>query len=315
VQVRKLQLLQHFINLGVITVRITKSLENAEVIAISLLALRIIPNILKGNFDDYSAGWWAAEIILLAGSIIGPAIFGALYLRSTTRAEREKRKATLYSDLLVHDITNYHQAIQMTLDLLEYKQMSDSMKKQAIEDAVLSLRRADHLVRNVRNLGKSEAIEETLIEPVELITCIKQAFNEALLVSSSEQAEFNIDVSESQCFVMANTLLVDVFLNLFRNAIQYSPNEKRIDIEVEKRIQDNKTWWQTRVIDYGQGIPPEKKNTLFQRYMQGASGTGLGLSVVSSLIESYDGSIHVEDRIPGDYSKGTVFVVNLHAVN
>ena len=303
------------VNLGVIIVRKTKSLDSAEVLALSFLALRIIPNILKGNFDDWSSGWWAAELVLLTGSLLGPAIFGSLYLRSTMRAEREKRRATLYSDLLVHDITNYHQAIQVALDLFEYEEIPSSMRTQAIEDAFLSLKRADHLIRNVRNIGTGESLESVLIESIDLVTCIKQAYNEALLVTTPEDIVFNIESIEGQHYVRANSLLVDVFLNLFRNSIQYSSDNKRIDIEIKRVTKNGKDLWQTRVIDYGHGISPEKKSTLFQRYMQGASGTGLGLSVVSSLIESYNGSIHVENRVLGDYTKGTAFVVNLHAVN
>ena len=303
------------INLGVIIVRRTKSLGNAEVIALAFLALRVIPNILKGNFDDWSAGWWAAEIVLLAGSLIGPAVFGALYLKSTLRAEQEKRRATLYSDLLVHDITNYHQAIQVTLDLLRYDQVSPSMRKQAIEDAFLSLKRADHLIRNVRHLGKGNEMEKPFTETIDLIACIKQAFNEVQLVSAPELVEFNLEAVEGQYYVNANTLLVDVFLNLFRNAIQYSPNVKKIEIKIQKLILEEKAFWQTHVTDYGQGIKPERKALLFQRYMQGSSGTGLGLSVVYALVESYGGQIHVEDRVKGDYTMGTVFILSIPAVN
>ena len=93
------------------------------------------------------------------------------------------------------------------------------------------------------------------------------------------------------------------------------PDTKRIDIVINELIQNGRKWWQTRVIDYGKGIDLEKKVTLFQRYMQGAAGSGLGLSVVSSLIDSYGGQIHVEDRVHGDHTKGTIFIVTLLAVN
>ena len=45
--------------------------------------------------------------------------------------------------------------------------------------------------------------------------------------------------------------------------------------------------------------------------MSGAKGTGLGLSVAKTLTEVFGGSIAVEDRVPGDYSKGSVFIITL----
>jgi signal transduction histidine kinase len=44
-----------------------------------------------------------------------------------------------------------------------------------------------------------------------------------------------------------------------------------------------------------------------------ASGKGLGLFLVKSLVESYLGRVWVEDRVPGDHTKGTRCVVLLPA--
>jgi signal transduction histidine kinase len=48
--------------------------------------------------------------------------------------------------------------------------------------------------------------------------------------------------------------------------------------------------------------------------MEGAEGTGLGLSVVYALTETYSGTITVDDRVEGDYTKGTVFTVTIPAI-
>jgi signal transduction histidine kinase len=45
--------------------------------------------------------------------------------------------------------------------------------------------------------------------------------------------------------------------------------------------------------------------------MEDAVGTGLGLSVVRSLIQAYGGSISIEERVPGDYKEGTIFRILL----
>ena len=52
----------------------------------------------------------------------------------------------------------------------------------------------------------------------------------------------------------------------------------------------------------------------FQRGATKASGRGLGLYLVKTLVDDYHGRVWVEDRVPGDYKKGAQFVVRLLAV-
>ena len=66
--------------------------------------------------------------------------------------------------------------------------------------------------------------------------------------------------------------------------------------------------------DNGPGIPDEMKNRLFLRFQRGntkASGKGLGLFLVKTLIEDYNGLVWVEDRVSGYYNKGCRFVIML----
>jgi signal transduction histidine kinase len=70
------------------------------------------------------------------------------------------------------------------------------------------------------------------------------------------------------------------------------------------------------VADNGQGISDTNKDKLFKRLNQGISksiGTGMGLFLVKTLIESYNGKVWVEDRVQGDHTKGAKFIVMLPA--
>ena len=61
------------------------------------------------------------------------------------------------------------------------------------------------------------------------------------------------------------------------------------------------------VSDHGKGIPDLKKQELFSRFYSKAEGSGLGLSIVKTLVERYKGKIWVGDRVYEDYKQGTVF--------
>jgi signal transduction histidine kinase len=67
-------------------------------------------------------------------------------------------------------------------------------------------------------------------------------------------------------------------------------------------------------VDRGRGIPDDRKKAVFERFatgMTGIKGFGLGLSIVSTIVEKLGGRIWVDDRIQGDFSKGAVFKVLL----
>jgi signal transduction histidine kinase len=76
------------------------------------------------------------------------------------------------------------------------------------------------------------------------------------------------------------------------------------------------------VIDRGVGIPDEFKEKVFSRDFrklprserpmgQKTKGAGMGLSIVSSLIDRYGGKIWIENRVYEEYSRGSVFNILL----
>jgi len=97
--------------------------------------------------------------------------------------------------------------------------------------------------------------------------------------------------------------------NLLDNAIKFSPDGGRIEVEVSTpRAQ------MVRVVvrDHGIGIPPQRRQELFTRYYQAhaeshRSGLGLGLYISRCIVEHHGGRIGVE--FPAD--AGARFVVEL----
>ena len=290
---------------------LSEMIQTVEVLLTGFLALWIVPNILKANFLDWTAGWYSAELILLVALLFGPAVLSMLYLGEMRRAESSHQRARVYSDLLVHDISNYHQAILISLGLLEVEGIQTSLREQVLKDAQIELHRADELIRNVRQIGLSEEVNFQNFEYLDLVQCIRNSYENAIPSLHRQSIEFSINRNLGECYVQGHRLIEGIFTNLLRNSIQYSPDKKRVEVELELGENEEGAIWIVRVIDYGQGIEPEQKAKLFNRFMSGAKGTGLGLSVAKTLTEVFGGSIAVEDRVPGDYSKGSVFIITL----
>lgn len=100
-----------------------------------------------------------------------------------------------------------------------------------------------------------------------------------------------------------------VLSNLLDNAIKYSPDGGRIDIE-SGRIDASHAYLSVR--DRGIGIPPEMRDSIFKRFYQAhtedyRSGLGLGLYISAEIVARHEGEIVAEFPPDG----GTRFVVQL----
>ena len=284
---------------------------SSELLMVGFLSLWIVPGVLKANYLDWTAGWWTGELFLLVGLILGPCVLGVLYLRELNRAESEHLRARVFSDLLVHDVSNHHQAILLSLDLLKVGGLHDDLKGKIVSEARDELRRADQLIRNVRQLALSQSVGRRSLMPIDLVRCILNAFEAASPYAERGGVSFTVSHKPGQAYVLAHNLLEEVFVNLFRNSLKYSSGVRAIDVRLQEMTIQDDLYWEVWVEDHGQGISPERRKYLFDRFMPGAEGTGLGLSVVKSLTESFGGEVRVEDRVPGEFAKGARFVVRL----
>lgn len=104
-----------------------------------------------------------------------------------------------------------------------------------------------------------------------------------------------------------------ILFNLLSNAIKFTPPEGTISLTVEPAGDAAAT---ITVRDSGPGIPPDKQEVIFEKFMQIDSsrtreyeGTGLGLAITRNLATMLGGRIHLESE-PGH---GATFVVRLPA--
>ncbi len=98
------------------------------------------------------------------------------------------------------------------------------------------------------------------------------------------------------------------FRNLFANAVHYTHKDGNISLEVKVAEQN----LLASIVDDGIGIAPEDKNSIFEPFFRGKnaskrSGSGLGLAVVKSMIESHGWEISCTST-PG---RGTCFTVTI----
>jgi signal transduction histidine kinase len=134
--------------------------------------------------------------------------------------------------------------------------------------------------------------------------------------TSFKERDLEIDVyysNGSKFQAQANQLLREVFDNILINAIKYNDNASvEILVKVSEEILDNGSFVMLEFIDNGIGVPDERKSMIFKRgnrELKGSKGMGIGLSLVKKILKNYNGKIWVEDKVKGDYSEGSKFVL------
>jgi two-component system nitrogen regulation sensor histidine kinase NtrY len=97
-----------------------------------------------------------------------------------------------------------------------------------------------------------------------------------------------------------------VMINLIKNSL--AAIEKEGEIKIQTSYDSNLQMVRLEVSDNGSGISDEDKGRLFEPYFSTRrTGTGLGLTIVNTIIADHNGYIRVRDNPPG----GTTFVIEL----
>jgi PAS domain S-box-containing protein len=222
-----------------------------------------------------------------------------------------KMQAELYVDLMGHDINNMNQIAMGYLELASEVLKLDENEKILVQKPYEMMKSSSKLIENVRKLQKvkSSEIKTDRIDLGSIIGEVRNAFK------GIPGREVSIEYEQPEgCNVMGNELLKDVFINLVGNSIKHSNGPVWIRISIDKCRECEKDYYKVSVEDNGPGIPDELKSLIFNRSLRGstkARGSGIGLYLVKTLVENFNGMVWVEDRIVKDRSKGSKFIVML----
>ncbi|KKM96585.1 hypothetical protein LCGC14_1176600 [marine sediment metagenome] len=224
-------------------------------------------------------------------------------------------RINLYKDVFTHDINNILQNVLSSLELSkafsyettkikEYEEVTKIIEKQ--------ISRGKKLVKNIQALSQIESYKEEL-SSIEVLNILEKAVE--ILKKSHLDKIINITITASQdeYHIRANKLLRRIFDNILDNAVYHNRNQLvEIVINVSRVSKNETDLIKIEIIDNGLGIPDPMKETIFLREIKVddiPSGIGLGLLLVKRILESYNGEIRVEDRIIGDHSKGSKFII------
>jgi PAS domain S-box-containing protein len=234
---------------------------------------------------------------------------------SEKKYRKAYNRANCFKGLFTHDISNLFQIISNSIELWQIKskqgiEISDIWQDlQLIEQTIA---RGKKLINNIRNLSEIEESEMPM-KPIDVFTNLENAIKFIKINFHNRDIRVKFESNENKIMVLANELLLDVFENIMINSVSYNKSET-VEITINiSRIRDNdKDYIKLEFKDNGIGIDDSSKNCIFEESCKrplGSKGMGLGLSLVAKLIELCEGKIWIEDRIKGDYTQGSNFVI------
>lgn len=238
--------------------------------------------------------------------------------RTMTRLQEAKKEIEMLNDLMFHDINNFNFATLNYIQMIAESGSVPEDQKVLLEKSLRLIRRTAELIDNVKKLTKIGVMNPEEFVPIDLAHVLRKVVSGLETSFPEKNVTVSMNIPES-CYVMANRLVEELFVNLLSNSVKYDKHDEvEIDLECTKVVESGKAYWKVSIADRGSGIPDEKKPLLFQKYVRlkpdpKVMGTGLGLSICKALADKFGGRIWVEDRVPGRHELGARFCVMLPA--
>ncbi len=180
-------------------------------------------------------------------------------------------------NLLRIAVTNTDRLIRLINDILDLERMESGR-------APLQIRRC-----SLRDLAQ---------QAIETMTPMADANTVHLALEPSTPAQ--AAYPEALFFDGDSDRILQVLTNLLSNAVKFSPAASTIRVYTEATSDSILL----KVVDEGRGIPPEKLDSIFDRFQQvepsdarQKGGTGLGLAICRSIVQQHSGSIWAQRNI------------------
>ena len=255
------------------------------------------------------------HIVQLNGIRLSQESSGAGYLlvfRDMTHLKQLERTRQDFVANVSHELKTPVTLIKGALETLSTTDINHNDKTTFLNMSVKHCSRLETLINDLLQLSEldNKTNYDLTKEPFSITTCINNAITSCKNKLQEKGITIQFEEETERSIPMNPSLMEQVFANLILNALQYSPENTVIDIQ----LRDTTDTLTISIIDEGCGILKEHQPLIFQRFYRVDSarsrqvgGTGLGLSIVKHIVQIHNGTIHMTST-PG---KGSTFSVSL----
>jgi two-component system sensor histidine kinase KdpD len=244
-------------------------------------------------------------------SLLGVAIDRERLAQEALEAEALRRSDAMKTAVLravSHDLRTPLMAILTSASALarEDLQLNQADERELVATILGGAERLDRLIGNLLDLSRLEA---GAAQPAPDVWAVDDLVAQALGETGPAGSRIEVELPEDSLAVRVDSQQIErVLVNLFENALKYSPEPEPVRVQVVGT--PNRVL--VRVVDRGPGVASVDRERIFEPFQRGSGdgrGAGLGLAIARGFAEANDAQVWAESR-PG---QGATFVVSLPA--
>lgn len=223
---------------------------------------------------------------------------------SELAGQQKKALADSVSDISHQLKTPLTSCLVLLDNLSESENMTEETRRRFLSEITRQLTSVSWLVQVLLKLSRLDAgVVELKEEELSVSALIRGAVEKVGLLAEWKQIDIQV-MGEEEPFIKGDRhWLEEALVNLIKNAIEHSPEDSEIRIQVE----DNQVYTCIHVRDFGNGISYEDQKHIFERFYRsadaGEDSVGIGLALAQEIMKRQNGYLTVESE-PG---QGTVF--------
>lgn len=237
------------------------------------------------------------------------------YNEQLKKANTKLRKAndikTQFIHIAAHDLKNPLQSIIGYSDLIRASSEKGSNAEKNITKVYDSAKKMLHIVTELLENAEIESgVVQLSLTETDTSLVVQSVIASYMDAAAAKSQKIHFESTGTTMLITDESAFRRIADNLISNAVKYSPHGKSISVSLHATEQTVLF----AVEDQGPGLSARDKERLFGKFQRlsaqttgGETSTGLGLSIVKSLVELLGGTIQVSS----DIGKGTCFTVNI----
>jgi two-component system sensor histidine kinase VicK len=217
-------------------------------------------------------------------------------------------------EILSHDLAGPMNTLKGMATLIEKKtrQYNDSSLQQITGMMQDVCERGVNLIRDFVNHEFLESSNVDMIKKrVDVVEKVKQAMEHYQAAENEIAKNFHFQTSSNIIYAEIDELkFMQAINNLLSNAIKFTPDQGNIWLKIEEQQE----FVLFKIADDGIGIPTNLQKGLFDKFtkarrpgIRGEKSTGLGMSIIKTIVELHKGEIWFES----EENQGTAFFIRL----
>lgn len=201
----------------------------------------------------------------------------------------------LLSTSVAHELNTPLSVLQGSIEKL-----TETTADRATLDRLERMLRVTQRLRKIsEGLVDFARVRKQAMEPVALRPLIQEAWSLVALDEKAAKASFINNVADRDAVEGNADRLIQVFLNLLRNALYAIQPGGTITVQSKRMVRNEQRWVSVKVEDNGPGISAEVLPEIFEAFVStrlDARGTGLGLTVAEGIVHQHGGTISATNR-------------------